>query len=153
MEVEVKYTLKNPEQVINKLNSIAKKDKIQEFQKDTYFELDSKLLRIRESKSGNFISFKERIDEISCNNYFTKIRDAKSMKKILLNFGFKEKNVIEKVRNTWFYKDFEIAIDDINKFGWFIEVETQEKKDFLLVLGEINAELGLQDFVGYSKLF
>lgn len=152
MEVEVKYPLKNPEEVINRLNSIAKKDKIEEFQKDIYFELNSKLLRIRESKSGNFISFKERIDDISCNNYSTKIRDIEPMKIILNKIGFKEMKIIEKTRSTWLYKDFEIAIDKLDKFGYFIEIEAHDKKDFSLVLKEINAEIESQNFEGYSKL-
>ena len=152
MEVEVKYPLKNPEQVITRLNSIAKLGKVSEFQKDTYFELDLKLVRIRETKASNFIGYKERIDEISCNNYCSKVGDVCTAKKILSNLGFKEKCVVEKVRSTWFYKDFEIAIDKIKGFGWYVEIEAGEKNDFTAVLRDIGAKPGPQDFKGYSKL-
>lgn len=151
MEVEVKFPLKNPEQVTTKLNALAKKDKTNEFQKDTYFELKSKLLRIRESRSGNFLSYKERIDDISCNSYGTKIRDAEPMKKILSLFGFKQAKVVEKTRSTWLYNDFEIALDHVKGLGYFIEIEAQKRINFLSVLRKIDAEVAEQDYEGYFK--
>lgn len=152
MEVEVKYPLKNPEQVIKKLNELAVLEKNKEYQKDSYFKLGSKQLRIRESKSGNFLSYKEKIDNISCNSYCTKIRDVKPAIKILENIGFKRNNLVEKTRSTWKYKNFEISIDKVKKLGYFIEIESNKKRDFLNILNLIGAEVGSQDFKGYSQL-
>lgn len=152
MEVEVKYPLKNPEHVIKKLNVLAIPKKKEEYQKDIYFKLGSKQLRIRESKTGNFLSYKKRIDKLSCNNYCTEIRNLKPTIQILKNIGFKKSNVIEKVRSTWEYKSFEIAIDNVKGVGHFIEVESNRKKDFSTILKLIEADVGKQDFKGYSKL-
>ncbi len=152
MEVEIKYTLKNPKQVIKKLNELAIPEKNEEYQKDSYFKLGSKQLRIRESKSGNFLSHKEKIDNISCNSYCTKIRDVKSTIKILEKIGFKKDSLVEKTRSTWKYKNFEISIDKVKKLGYFIEIESNKKRDFLNILNLIGAEIGSQDFKGYPNL-
>ena len=142
MEVEVKYPLKNPEVVIGKLNSVAERDKVEEKQKDNYFQFDNKIIRIRESDSGNFIGFKERVDDISCNNITTKIRYIEPMKKILDKIGFKNFKTIEKTRSTWVYKNCEIAIDKLWKFGYFIEIESDKKRDFMSILKKLNADIG-----------
>ncbi len=150
-EVEVKYALKNSRQVVRQLNKLSKPLKINEFQKDTYFKLNSKLLRIRESKSGNFLSFKKRISKNTCNNHCTKIENAEKMKKILLNIGFKKIKIVEKTRSTWEYKNLEIAVDKVKRRGDFIEVESNKKENFSQVLKKFGAKVGSQDSKGYAQ--
>jgi len=151
MEVEVKYELLNIEEVKAKLDEISKKGHVDDEQRDTYYKLEDKQVRIRDTVRGSWVGHKVRIDEISCENYASKVSDGETMAHILNELGFKEVGVVNKIRSTWQYKDCEIAIDLVDG-KVFIEVESDKKRDFDNILKEIGAELGERDDVGYLKL-
>jgi adenylate cyclase, class 2 len=171
IEVELKFPLKNKEEVIAKLNSIAKQDKNNETQIDTYYNPPhkdflqqkpiSEWLRLRESDNGVFFNYKnwhnKEGNAVSCDEYFTKIRDVEPFRTILKQLDFKEIVVVNKTRNTWIYKNVEIAIDKVEELGNFIEIEAagnfkdieEAKKHLYSILKEIGADVGNQDFDGY----
>ncbi len=166
-EIELRFPLFNPKQIIQKLNKTAhlKVEKLP--QKDTYYVpihrnfLDRKKviewLRIRETKDKIILNYKNWYSDIHCDEFETNIGDVVALKKIFEALNFKEIIVVEKIRSIWTYNDIEIFIDNIKDLGFFIELETKddfsvEEANKLLydVLKELKAETGPQDFRGYA---
>lgn len=175
IEVELKFPLLNPKELIEKLKSIAKLEKQGDFQKDIYFnpphrdflgkKLVSEWLRLRESQKGfslNYKNWHKEIDpkSVSCDEFETKIGNIEALRKLFESLNFKELVTVEKNRSIWNYKDTEIAIDEVKELGNFIEIEArgnftnieEAKKHLYLVLKEIGAKVGEQDFEGYPYL-
>lgn len=172
LEIEIKFALKNPKKVISKLGKIAKTDKKDVYQKDTYYipshrnflkQIPVKeWLRIRESENGFMVNYKnwyttKKKDERYCDEYETSFEDLEAMKNIFKALDIEEVVVVEKNRNTWHYKDCEVAIDKVTNLGWFVELEIKGKfdsvdeavKHLYKVLEELDAELGKEDKRGY----
>ena len=175
IEVELKFPLSDYESLISKLNSLAKSEKREDYQKDTYYIphhrnfLDKKpiseWLRLRESKKGFSLNYKHWHNEdgkntTSCDEFQTSITDIFALEKILESLNFKKIIVVEKTRNTWRYKDVEIAIDNVTNLGHYIELEAKgnfktiddAKNHLYSILNELNANVGEQDFKGYPYL-
>lgn len=172
IEVELKFPLSNSLDLIKKLDSIAKSVKEAENQTDIYYIpyhrnfLDKKpiseWLRLRESKKGFSLNYKKWHNEngektVVCDEFETKIDNINALKNILKSLNFEEIIKVDKIRRTWIYKKTEIAIDEIKELGNFIEIEAkgnfsdvEEAKKYLnLILKELGAEIGEQDFEGY----
>ena len=150
-EIEIKYSLKNHSDVITRLNKIAKPQKNNELEKDTYFKLNSKLLRVRESPSGTFISHKKRINKNTSESFYTKVRYVKPLKRILKELNFKPIGIVKKQRSTWVYKCAEISVDKLEKLGYFLEIESTKKIDFSKILKLISADVKKQS-KGYLEM-
>ena len=138
IEVELKFPLLNKDELIKKLNKVAKLEKEEDYQKDVYYIpihrnfLDKKpvseWLRLRETKKGFSINYKnwhkkDNPKTVSCDEFETKIESIESIKKILKCLDFNEIVTVEKIRSVWTYKNVEIAIDQIKELGNFIELE------------------------------
>jgi adenylate cyclase class 2 len=174
IEIELKFPLLNCQELIKKLNLIAKFEEEGKYQKDTYYVPEhrnflerkpvSEWLRIRESKKGSNLNYKkwhnEKDKTVSCDEFEIEIADANGLKKIFQSLDFREIVVVEKTRNTWGYKDTTIAVDEVKNLGNFIEIEakgkfpsvTSAKQHLYSVLKEIGVEVGEQDFEGYPYL-
>ena len=59
----------------------------------------------------------------SCDEYETSLGDMEQLRKILLALNFKSIVTVDKVRNTWTYQDYEIAIDSVKNLGDYVEIE------------------------------
>ena len=172
IEIELKFPLKNPEKVIEFLNSNANQNKKDISQKDIYYNAPHRnfvkvkypyeWLRIRETKKGFSLDYKhfhpENVKVTDyCDEFETKIENVESLKKIFLNLDFKELICVDKTRSTWNYKDVEIAIDEVKGLGSFIELELKkevenpkEGKEYLYsILKELYADVGEEDLRGY----
>ncbi len=168
VECELKFPLKNVEELVEKLNKIAKPEQQNIFQKDTYYvpahrnflakKKINEWLRIRETNGGITLNYKNWYpDGIHCKEFETKIGDVNALKKIFESLNFKEIVVVEKTRSIWTYKNVEIAIDNVKDLGFFIELEAKNdfkdideaKKVLYDTLKELKAEIGKQDFRGY----
>jgi|TARA_B100000959_G_C14741345_1_gene525212 predicted adenylyl cyclase CyaB len=173
-EIEVKFPLKNPLQVISFLNSNAEKMLENNVQKDTYFTpvhrdfLNAKFpfewLRLRECVKGISLNYKHFYPENEkiidyCDEFETTV-DNPIIKKIFKCLDFKELTTVEKNRTTWMFKDVEIAIDKVKDLGSFIELEItthfddpkEAKKILYELTKEIGAEIGEEDYRGYPFL-
>ncbi len=171
-EVELTFELKNRDELASRLDEIAMAEKREEYQKDTYYSPVhrnflaahpiSEWLRIRESDKGGSINYKDwhNLNDpkaVSCDEYETTVTDADALKEILRRLNFRELVVVEKRRSTWKYKDVEIALDQVTDLGDSIELEAKgdfesiaaAKTHLETIAGELDAELGPQDFKGY----
>lgn len=173
IEVELKFPLLNSNALIEFLNLKANAEK-EEVQKDTYFTPAhrsflsanpvSEWLRLRESEKGCSINYKNWHKEanqksITCDEYESKIENIQALRKLLESLDFKKMISVNKKRKIWNYKGVEIAIDEVEGLGSFIELEAKDfsdieeaKKQLYSILKEINAEVGEQDFEGYPYL-
>jgi len=177
IEVELKFPLLNHEALVQRLDKIAVREKMNDFLKDVYFtpvhrnfiaeEPTSEWLRIRTNNEGkSSINYKDYdkkkngANTVHCDEFETEVGSERVLEKIFGRLDFREICVVEKKRSTWNFKDVEIAIDDVKDLGWFIELECkgsfssieEAKKHLYSVVKELDAELGEQDFKGYPKL-
>lgn len=84
-------------------------------------------LRLRES-SGNSITYKNwyyKQDGTSdyCDEYETKLDNIEQMRKIFAALDIQPLITVEKTRELWHYKDYEVALDHVTGLGDFVEVE------------------------------
>lgn len=175
-EVEAKYGLKNPEEVIERIESLEiKMEGEAEHQKDTYYtapnrdflaeEIVSEWLRIRETESKATLNYKLWLPvgakiQNQCKEFETEVSDVYAAKQILSHLSFKEIAVVDKVRKSWVYEKIEISIDVVENLGAFIELEYMEKADddqidkinssFIELLSKLHAQVGERDRRGYA---
>jgi adenylate cyclase class 2 len=172
IEVELKFELKNPEEIVNELKKKAE-FLGEETQKDTYYipfhrnfikqTPVSEWLRLREVKNKASINYKKWhfIDDkksISCDEFESIVENSNEIKNIFKHLDIKELIIVEKTRKNWKYKNAIISIDHVNELGDYIEIEImKDSKDELAkaneeineIAGELKANLGNQDNEGY----
>ena len=167
IEIEIQVKIEKPEILIKFLEENASfKEEIHQL--DKYFSPTHRnfgavrpveeWLRVR--KSGNKASFDYkhlRFDKngknYSCDQYETNIGDSDQMEKILAVLNFAPLITVNKKRKIWMYKDYEIAVDNIEGLGDFVEIEYLGKKENLdpkEVTGEMVAFLKK---IGYQKIY
>ena len=59
----------------------------------------------------------------SCDEFETEIGEIDQMRKLFKALNMKPIVKVDKVRQVWMYKDYEIALDKVAKLGDFIEIE------------------------------
>jgi adenylate cyclase class 2 len=69
------------------------------------------------------------------------------MEAILTQLGLALSLVYEKRRQTWNYRDCEIAIDEL-PFGWFMEIEGPENE-----IQQLETELEIPDLATEEKTY
>ena len=171
LEIEIKFALKNPDETMEFLQKYGTPIK-ETFQKDTYFLPPNKnyiaknpineWLRIRESDKWNSINYKDRAykdgaDEGYCKEYEIHIDSAEDAMKIFDVLDIRPIIIVDKKRKLFAYKNIEIAVDEVDELGWFIEFEAkgefvsiEEARDYLYkIAGEMWAKLEDQDKKGY----
>ncbi len=161
-EVEVKFTLENPDEVENKLKEIAKFVKAIN-QKDEYYVPKhedyfvnipaNKYFRIRhqDGKSEvayHFTHYADDGDRLKADEYETGVDDPIMMSNILKQLQFNNKITVTKHRKVYLYKTFEVVLDYIEELGHFVEVEVKEMEDSfqeeLIKCRKIIEELGVK---------
>jgi adenylate cyclase, class 2 len=176
IEIEFKFNLENPEELIERLNSVASSEHQDLYQKDTYFvpvhrdflgvDPVSEWLRLRHTEKGCSVNYKnwyfdeEGKNSSYCDEFETGVEDIGILLKIFKKLDISEVIVVEKIRNTWMYKNVEIAVDKVTELGHYIELEykgdgmdIEENKTHLhRVLEELGAKTGPQNFLGYPMI-
>ena len=152
-EIEIKFeiTASQKEKILADLKNVAVKVGDSHLV-DTYYIPNFKSfmengetiesVRIRESHKGSIINYKKIHKEatpVYCDEFETKVEDKDQMEKLLLAIGFEVEMVIDKTRETYIYKNFEIDFDFIKNLGLLMEVEIKDP----------NASIeDIYDFVG-----
>lgn len=143
IEIEIQVQVERIEPLLAFLQSQGQFQK-EAHQKDEYFSPGDKdylktrpvkeWLRLREANGTATINYKDwhyneaGKSENYCTEYETKIGDYEQLHRILTALGFTPIVRVEKVRKTYSYKDFEIAIDSVKGLGEFVEVEYCESE-------------------------
>jgi predicted adenylyl cyclase CyaB len=173
-EIEIQVKIENNKPLIEFLEKEAEFKK-EKHQVDEYFTPGHKnfietkpireWLRLRREGDGGLISYKNwHYDENGkssnyCDEYETEVGDADKIEKILKVLDFKSLAVVDKLRKTWNWKDYEIDLDFVKNLGDFVEIEyigkdqdadpkriTDEMVAFLKNLGCGKIEI---NYVGY----
>jgi adenylate cyclase class 2 len=79
--------------------------------------------RIRESGDKKVLEFKEISRQSGGLELRHEITDPVKIREFLEKLGFREAFVINKVRETYLYRDFLVCLDTVENLGQFIEVE------------------------------
>ncbi len=110
-------------------------------------------LRLRDADGKCYITYKnwhytEKGEGTHADEFETELKDVSAARKILESLDCKPVVMVDKIRKTWRYKDYEIALDKVKGLDESVEVEycgnmdgvdPQEKKkemrDFLKEIG------------------
>ena len=161
IELEIKYQIKDPGLIKSKLKKIGARFIKRELEQDKWFAQDIagftglNPIRLRITKSGGTLTlkgpylksrYKKRLE------LQLKIDDPETLVKILEKIGFREGRRIEKIRETYRYKNSYILLDKLPFMGHHVEIEGSDEK-----IGMITKMLGLDEDKGikesYSDLF
>jgi len=135
-EIEVKFKIETPQEIIKKLRQLGAQFQGKAFEKTIRFDTENdslakqdKFLRLR-SGFKNVITFKAKV----ANDKFkereeieTEVKDQEKMRQILERLGFTKLRVMEKYRQKWNLGGVEIVIDKL-PMGTFIEIEGSESE-------------------------
>jgi len=141
VEIEIQVKVKNSKDLITFLQEnakfISKKRQIDEYfiPKHRNFIAPRPVkewLRLRSSNGKFSITYKNWHHDKDgkshyCDEYETKIESLKQLRKILIVLNFKSLVVVDKQRNIWLYKNYEISLDKIKGLGNFVEIEYKTK--------------------------
>src|SRR6266550_3627 len=136
VEIEIQVRISNGAN----LKTFLKKEAVfknESYQKDEYFtpahrnfvitKPVAEWLRLRESKSGSITYKNWHYDKDGkseyCDEYESKVEDIEQMRKIFAAVDMQPLITIEKMRKTWVYKNYEIALDHVTDLGDFVEIE------------------------------
>lgn len=126
------------------------------FEKDGFID-SIEYLRIRISDKGDSTCFKHWYEDpkrpgyhTHCDEFETKVESGEDLLEIYKAIGYTEQTIVDKKREKYFYKDFEIVIDDVKDLGIFVEIEVRSYKDdpkgTHKILREFIKEIGIKEY-------
>lgn len=171
IEIEVKFPLINPNEVLEWLKKNAEK-KYESRQVDEYFNAPHRnffektkiddWLRLRQEEGGKYsINYKHwhQTEEKSfyCDELESEVSSIENMRKILISLQFDPVIKVDKLRRAFKYGDIEIAVDEVDDLGFFIEAEyygdenekEKIKGDLIEAVKKTGANIGPADSRGY----
>jgi adenylate cyclase class 2 len=138
IEIEIKVKVEDSQPLQAFLEKNAKLV-LEEHQIDEYFNAPHRdfvaakpikeWLRLRTENGSFSINYKnwhydkEGESANHCDEYETKIANLDSLKNILNALGFTSLIVVDKLRKSWIYKDYEISMDTVKELGDYVELE------------------------------
>lgn len=141
IEVEIRARVPNSERIKSSLNKLNAEYISTEKQADYIFgrvkDLDEehKIIdgcfsaRIREKGDKRCVEFKEIKRDGAGMEFSSPLASLESGLNFLAKLDYKEAFTISKIREIYKYQDFEICLDDVEKLGFFIEIEHPSKDD------------------------
>ena len=125
LNVEIKARCTDPSFVRNYLTKHNADFKGLDDQTDTYFNVFTGRLKLREGNIENNLIFYERNNQPgpkSSHFQLVKIEDAKGLKEVLKkSCGIKM--IVRKRREIYYIDNVKFHIDNVPELGWFIEIE------------------------------
>jgi adenylate cyclase class 2 len=84
--------------------------------------------RIREEEKGASINYKnyhydENGKSTFCDEFESAVSDIRQVRKILNALGVRSLTKVDKLRKTWDYNEYEVAIDEVVGLGTYVEIE------------------------------
>lgn len=173
IEIEAKFPLFNKNEVSETLDNLAKKVETNNIQEDIYYTPKHKnflkeepiveWLRIRNTDQEKTINYKDwrNSNNITCKEIEVAIDDYNGIIEIFKALEFQKIIQVNKIRNSWEYKNIIISIDTLANLGDYIELELKNnlfdnEKDSLdyikKIMTELKVNVGDQIFAGYPQL-
>ncbi|HBN07600.1 MAG TPA: class IV adenylate cyclase [Cyanobacteria bacterium UBA8530] len=161
MEVEAKYRLK-PDQV-PQLRAILGKALAETLQTDRYFEVPSKVLRLRQEGEKIFLTQKGEttLSPEGIKSRFEEEREltketAALLAEILPWCGHQKKGTVVKKRTTYRRGEVLFCLDRIEEVGDFLEIEGEEEKEVKEAIAWLEKAIDLREdqieLSSYAKL-
>jgi len=162
MEIELRARVQNLSLLEEKIKSLegVEEKKSEERQTDIYMkhendETRKMIIRIRKkyNKEQAILTFKgsapKNQEDIAWEDFDTAIENPDNLERLLINNGYTYVCLIDKVRQSFQYKEFEINIDNVRDLGIFIEIEKNANENEIQnVKNEITNllnQLGIQN--------
>jgi predicted adenylyl cyclase CyaB len=136
LNVEIKAHCKDPKFIRNILLSHKAELKGTDRQTDTYFNVSTGRLKLREGNIENNLIFYERINKTGPKNshfHLVKIEDSTGLKEVLTR-SMGVKVVVRKKREIYYIKNIKFHIDEVPGLGSFVEIEAGN------ILADLSAE-------------
>ena len=136
-EIEIQVTVENKDNLIKFLEENAL-FKLVTRQVDEYLNAPDRdflsvrpvteWLRLRQTREAALMTYKKAhyTPEGECHfrdEFETTIGDIDQARKILLALGYTPLVTVDKIRKTWRYQEYEVALDEVQDLGLFVEVE------------------------------
>ncbi len=174
-EIEIKVQIESDTELLAFLKREAKPVK-EERQIDTYFSPKEKSfltqdpvkewLRLRDENGVQSINYKywhynQEGKTNHCDEYETEIEDSEQLKSILKALHFEPIITVDKSRQSYLFKDYEISLDHVKELGAFVEIELKSDKaqdpqqvtdEMIEFLRKFNVGKIERDYKGYPKL-
>jgi len=159
VEIEIKVKIENNKPLLEFLEKNAEfqtgKHQIYEYFSPAHRDFlkerpTAEWLRLRNTDGNYSITYKNyHFDKEGssryCDEYESEIEDLDKLKKIFDVLNFKPLIIVDKIRRTWIYKDYEIAKDSVKGLGDFIEIEYLKKS------GKLNPEKITKEMIIFLK--
>ena len=145
IEIEIKAKIDDKNDALNKIKSLGASYSHSEEQEDIYFNAPDKdyretdeALRIRlvpidgeVKKILTYIGPKIDSKSKTRKEIEVEVTDLDKMTDILIALGFKPSAIVSKVRRIFYYDEFTITLDKLEKIGYFMEIEcmTNDEED------------------------
>lgn len=137
IEIEIKAKIDDKNDALNKIKSLGATYSHSEEQEDIYFNAPDKdyresdeALRIRlipiDNKVKKILTYKgPKIDSQSKTRkeIEVEVSDLDKMTDILIELGFKPSAIVSKVRRIFYYDEYTITLDKLEKIGYYMEIE------------------------------
>jgi adenylate cyclase class 2 len=173
IEIEIKVNLENVKPLLDFLESDAvfqsEKRQIDEYFSpinDDFLAVRpvEKWLRLRDANGKYSLNYKNWYFDANgksnhCDEFEARIEEFEPVKKMLSALNFKSIVIVDKLRKTWTYQDYEIAIDAVENLGDFVEIEyigqdnqADPKKvtdEMIIFLKNLNCGKITRNYVGY----
>ncbi len=162
MEIEIKA--RAPDNIRKALEELGATRYETIAQRDIYFnhperdfEETDEALRIRYEGERTFITYKgpkadketKTREEIEFS-----IEDGKKAESMLEKLGFRKSGEVSKKREIYILEGIRICLDDVEKLGFFVEIETEGEntEENRKKLFDIGNRLGLENYIRKSYL-
>ncbi|MEO8406766.1 MAG: class IV adenylate cyclase [Chitinophagaceae bacterium] len=147
LNIEIKARIDNADEIRKYLKEHGAQFKGTDEQTDTYFNVTTGRLKLREGNIENNLIFYERADQAgpkSSSFQLVKIEDAKGLKESLTK-SIGVKVVVKKRRDIYYIENVKFHIDEVPGLGAFAEIEAGN------ILADLSAEKLQQQCDFYMK--
>lgn len=166
IEIEIQVKIENSESLLDFLRKKGE-FRAENHQVDEYFSPANRnfigvrpveeWLRLRDEGGKCSINYKKfHFDKdgksYHRDEYEIKIEDLPGLRKILDALDFKSIVGVDKLRKTWAYKNYEIAVDTVKGLGDFVEVEYKGKEENVDSKKISEEMIGLLKNLGCGKI-
>jgi len=129
INIEIKARCDNPDRIRSILNNHDADFKGTDHQVDTYFEVPSGRLKLRQGTIENNLIFYQRDNQSGPKTSSINLVPAEHPDQLhaLLTNALKVKVVVDKVREIYFIDNVKFHIDEVEELGNFVEIEAIDK--------------------------